>query len=80
MQPPYSTFCSGPMEAAHTPDPLSKGFGTKAADYNAIPLCQHHHHKHTNKGWSAIGLSREAARALAARYWQLWKGDKGELA
>ena len=72
--------CWGRLEAAHTPDPHSKGLSTKAADYNAIPLCEGHHKLHTNKGWSAIGLTREGAQAAAARYWQLWQGDKGELA
>lgn len=72
--------CWGRLEAAHTPDPHSKGVGTKAADHNAIPLCHRHHTEHTIKGWSAIGLTRESARAAAARYWQLWQGDKGELA
>jgi hypothetical protein len=72
--------CEGKREAAHTPDPKSKGMSTKAADYNCIPLCVAHHRLHTNKGWSAIGLTRESAQAAAARYWQLWKGDKGELA
>lgn len=72
--------CFGRMEAAHTPDPHSKGIGTKAADHNAIPLCLGHHKLHTDKGWSAIGLTRETAKAAAARYWSLWKGDKGELA
>jgi hypothetical protein len=72
--------CWGRMEAAHTPDPMSKGVGTKAADYNCIPLCAAHHKLHTDKGWSAIGLTREAARAGAERFWSLWKGDKGELA
>lgn len=68
------------MEAAHTPDPMSKGIGTKAADHNAIPLCTAHHQQHTLQGWSAIGLTRDYARAMAAEYWRLWKGDKGELA
>lgn len=72
--------CDGRMEAAHTPDPASKGVGTKAADHNAIPLCQAHHRLHTNKGWSAIGLTRETARNAARAYWAAWKGDKGELA
>jgi hypothetical protein len=72
--------CDGPIEAAHTPDPLSKGIGTKAADHNAIPLCRYHHRLHTAKGWSAIGLTREAAQAMAASYWRLWRGDKGDLA
>lgn len=72
--------CDGKMEAAHTPDPSSKGMGTKAADRNAIPLCQAHHKLHTDKGWSAIGLTRETAQALAAAYWNAWKGDKGDLA
>jgi hypothetical protein len=72
--------CEGRMEAAHTPDPASKGMGTKASDHNAIPLCQHHHRLHTVKGWSAIGLTRETAQNAAATYWRAWKGDKGELA
>lgn len=72
--------CSGPMEAAHTPDPASKGLGTKAADHNCIPLCRGHHMLHTSKGWSAIGLTRERAQALAEAYWRAWNGDKGELA
>jgi hypothetical protein len=72
--------CAGKMEAAHTPDPASKGVGTKAADHNCIPLCAAHHKLHTDKGWSAIGLTRETAQAMAAAYWRLWEGDKGELA
>ncbi len=72
--------CAGRMEAAHTPDPGSKGIGTKAADHNAIPLCQHHHKLHTDKGWSAIGLTRETAQIAAAAYWRAWPGDKGEMA
>lgn len=69
--------CFGKIEAAHTPDPASKGIGTKAADHNCIPLCHGHHHEHTVKGWSAIGLTRETAQALAGEYWRLWPGDKG---
>lgn len=72
--------CSGPMEAAHTPDPMSKGTSIKAADHNAMPLCQHHHRTHTNGGWSKIGLTRDSAQKMAGEYWRLWKGDKGELA
>lgn len=72
--------CWGKIESAHTPDPASKGVGTKAADHNAIPLCSGHHKLHTEKGWSAIGLTRETAQAMAAAYWRAWKGDKGELA
>src|SRR5690606_9544285 len=72
--------CWGRMEAAHTPDPASKGMGTKAADHNAIPLCQGHHKLHTEKGWSAIGMTRESAQSAARDYWRAWKGDKGELA
>lgn len=72
--------CWGRMEAAHTPDPMSKGVGTKAADHNAIPLCTGHHRQHTSQAWSSIGLTRDSARAMAAEYWRAWKGDKGELA
>lgn len=66
--------CWGRIESAHTPDPRSKGISTKAADCNAIPLCQHHHSAHTNKGWSAIGLTRETAAAMADAYWRAWPG------
>jgi hypothetical protein len=72
--------CKGKIEPAHTPDPMSKGMQTKAADHNAIPLCNWHHRLHTGCGWSAIGLTRETAQAAAASYWRLWKGDKGDLA
>lgn len=72
--------CNGKIEAAHTPDPRSKAMGSKAADHNAIPLCQHHHRLHTVKGWSALGLTREAAQAMAAEYWRRWPGDKGDVA
>lgn len=72
--------CDGNMEAAHTPDPMSKGMGTKAADHNAIPLCRAHHRQHTIKAWSSIGLTRDKAREMAAAYWRAWTGDKGELA
>lgn len=72
--------CGGKIEAAHTPDPASKGTGTKAADRNCIPLCNWHHRLHTGSGWSAIGLTRDKAQAMADAYWREWKGDKGELA
>src|SRR3546814_16271698 len=62
------------MEAAHTPDPMSKAMGSKAADYNEIPLCHHHHDIQTRKGWSAIGLTREAAQKMSAEYWRAWPG------
>jgi hypothetical protein len=64
--------CAGKIEAAHTPDPMSKGVATKAADCNAIPACQHHHGVQTTKGWSAVGLTRETAMAMADAYWSAW--------
>lgn len=66
--------CSGKIEAAHMADPGSKGIGTKAADKNCIPLCQHHHSRHTIKGWSALGISREQGTLMAAEYWRAWPG------
>jgi hypothetical protein len=71
-----SADCSGKIEAAHTPDPMSKAMGSKAADFNCIPACQWHHKRHTDKGWSAVGLTRETAAALAASYWQAWPGRR----
>lgn len=72
--------CWGKIEAMHTPDPLSKAMGSKAADHNVIPACQGHHKAQTDKGWSAVGLTRESAQALAEGYWKAWPGDKGDLA
>lgn len=72
--------CAGPIQAAHTPDPMSKAMGSKAADRNMIPACETHHKLQTDKGWSAVGLTRESAQVLAEGYWRLWPGDKGELA
>lgn len=71
--------CWGKIEAAHTPDPQSKAMGSKAADHNAIPACQGHHKLQTDQGWSAVGLDRERAQAMAGAYWKAWPGDKGEL-
>jgi hypothetical protein len=68
--------CAGKIEAAHMPSPGSKGMGTKAADCHCIPLCQHHHARHTNKGWGAIGLTRETAGQLPNEYWAAWPGRK----
>jgi hypothetical protein len=64
------------MEAAHMADPASKGMGTKAADRNCVPACEHHHKLHTDRGWSALGITREQGTAMAADYWRLWPGRK----
>ncbi len=66
--------CAGKIEAAHTPDPSSKGMSTKAADCNCIPACVYHHHLQTVKGWSAVGLTRETAALMAEAYWRAWPG------
>lgn len=70
----FNFYCEGKIEAAHTPDPMTKGMSTKAADCNAIPLCRHHHKLQHDKGWSAIGLTRETAAELADAYWRNWPG------
>lgn len=66
--------CWGKIESAHTPDPGSKGIGTKAADCNAIPACTGHHRLHTEKGWSALGLTKETANAMGRAYYRAWPG------
>ena len=66
--------CEGPIEMMHTPDPMSKGMGTKAADCNAIPGCVAHHHRQTARGWSAVRLTRETAQAMGDAYWRAWPG------
>jgi hypothetical protein len=66
--------CWGPIQAAHTPDPQSKGMSTKAADCNAIPACEGHHKTQTDRGWSAVGLTRDKATAMADAYWKAWPG------
>lgn len=69
-----SADCWGKIEAAHTPDPKSKGIGTKAADCNCIPACTFHHKIQTDMGWSAVGLTRETAMEAADAYWRAWPG------
>lgn len=81
--------CGGDMEAAHvdyaakgTPD--AKGVASKVADRWQIPLSHNCHRLQHSKGWPWFdlhilgGIAR--GEMMAAEYWRLWKGDKGELA
>ena len=70
--------CGGRTEAAHTPDPDSKGVGTKAADYNAIPLCSVHHHQQHTIGWITFA-KRHGIKSIEdcrKSYWTAWPGWK----
>src|SRR3546814_1373954 len=60
--------CAGDMEAAHTPDPMSKAMGSKAADYNEIPLCHHHHDIQTRKGWRSEEHTSELQSLMRISY------------
>ncbi len=75
--------CEGRMQSAHTPDASTKGMGTKAADFNAIPLTASCHQTQHRIGWQTFAkryLKAADPKALATAYWTAWKGDKGELA
>ena len=75
--------CSGPTQAAHTPDPASKGMGTKADDHLCIPLSEYCHiHTQHRIGWPKFAAKYLPGpiEEVRAAYWRAWKGDKGELA
>jgi len=79
-----ATECEGKIEAAHTPDPDSKGMGTKAADFTAVPLCAWHHRRQHSIGWPAFAKEHgikdieEWRRAYWFSWpgWREWKRDK----
>lgn len=57
---------------------------SKVADRWAIPLSANCHRLQHDKGWpwfdvTILGLAG-AGEKMAAEFWRLWKGDKGELA
>lgn len=77
------------MEAAHVDYAAkgtveAKGMGSKVADRWQIPLSHNCHRLQHTKGWPWFdkhilgGIGR--GEMMAAEYWRLWKGDKGELA
>lgn len=81
--------CGGTMMAAHvdyaakgTPD--AKGTGTKVADRWCIPLSALCHQLQHDKGWPWFDKNilggAQMGEKMAAEYWRLWKGDKGDLA
>lgn len=81
--------CGGKIVAAHVDYAAkgtreAKGTSTKVADRWAIPLSDLCHKLQHDKGWPWFDfeiLGRAgAAELMAAEYWRLWKGDKGELA
>lgn len=71
-----SKECMGKIEAAHTPDPDSKGMGTKAADYGAVPLCTWHHRQQHDIGWPAFAKlhSIKSIDEWRSAFWKAWPG------
>ena len=70
--------CQGRIEAAHTPDPDSKGMGTKAADFCAVPLCTEHHRQQHQIGWDTFA-KRNGIKSITEwrrAYWFAWPGWK----
>jgi hypothetical protein len=61
----------------------AKGTGSKVADRWAIPLSWLCHTLQHDKGWPWFDITilgrAGAGEIMAAEYWRLWKGDKGEL-
>lgn len=77
------------MQSAHVDyaakgTPEAKGMGTKVADKWQIPLSLLCHKLQHDKGWPWFDKNilggPKAGEQMAAEYWRLWKGDKGELA
>ena len=71
-----NAFCGGKIEAAHTPDPDSKGMGTKAADYTAVPLCSEHHRRQHLMGWDSFAKLHgiKNVNEWRSAYWRAWPG------
>lgn len=72
-----------PVEAAHVDHGGGKGMSTKAADANAIPLCQRHHDEQGGRvgpfrqrgGWPTFQLKYGFnAVDVADAYWRAWPG------
>lgn len=76
--------CFGKIQAAHGPDPATKGIGTKSDDRIAMPLSEGCHiHTQHRIGWSSFAkqfLNGADPREMCLSYWKAWPGDKGELA
>ena len=69
--------CGGKIEAAHVPDPATKGIGTKSSDRYAIPLSHWCHSLQHNIGWptyAASYLDGRDPRGMAEAYWKAWPG------
>jgi hypothetical protein len=73
-----SSQCDGRIEAAHTPDPMSKGMGTKAADFCAVPLCSFHHAHQHKIGWLTFARLHGIKDIEEWRrgYWLGWPGHR----
>lgn len=70
------------MQAAHGPDPATKGVGTKSDDRIAMPLSVICHRMQHDMGWRSFAkrfLGGADPRAMCLAYWRKWPGDKGEL-
>lgn len=69
--------CDGKMQAAHVPDPATKGIGTKSSDQYAIPLTVSCHFLQHMVGWQTFAanhLGGADPRAMAEAYWRQWPG------
>jgi len=81
--------CGGKIQAAHVDYAAkgtreAKGTATKVADRWAIPLSMKCHALQHIMGWPWFDLhvlgKANAGEMMAAEYWRLWPGDRGELA
>lgn len=74
--------CHVDYAAKGTPD--AKGMSSKVADRWQIPMSAKCHDLQHRKGWPWFDLhilgGHGRGELMAAEYWRLWKGDKGELA
>lgn len=61
--------CAGPIIAAHVDFLGEKGMATKTEDWNAIPLCDKHHHEQHSIGWPTFQRRHQFdATEAAERY------------
>jgi hypothetical protein len=76
--------CRGKIQAAHGPDPATKGIATKSDDRIAMPLSEGCHLGTQHRiGWPAFAkqfLQGADPREMCLAYFKAWPGDKGDLA
>jgi len=74
--------CDGKTQAAHGPDPATKGIGTKSVDDIAMPLSEVCHHAQHALGWQTFAkrfLAGADPRAMCIAYHGEWLRKRPEM-